>query len=167
MSNYDFKKDFPIAKETEKEIANLLIEKYGTKILSYNDDYRYDLLVEAKSKKIKLEIKEDFTGENYPDYFEHERIKYKNDTDWGFTPWGFAMLGDTWKDIFRGKTIEEIQNRHDTIIGYYMKENPDRFCTRPPLSHIALIDAAEGATHTPSQEWFEEHEKTWIHRGML
>ena len=64
MSNYDFKKDFPIAKETEKEIANLLIEKYGTKILSYNDDYRYDLLVEAKSKKIKLEIKEDFTGEN-------------------------------------------------------------------------------------------------------
>jgi hypothetical protein len=63
MPNYDFKKDLPIARNTEKEIATLLEKQYGAKILSFEDTNKYDILVLIKGKKIKIEIKEDFTGE--------------------------------------------------------------------------------------------------------
>ena len=61
MANYDFKSDLPVAKKTEKDTSNILINKFDLKILGYNDDYRYDVLVETKKgRKIKIEIKEDF-----------------------------------------------------------------------------------------------------------
>jgi hypothetical protein len=75
MPNYDFKLDLPIAKATEREVADLLVKNYGVEILNYEDTYRYDILARwAVSKMfwedgkphyrdVKIEVKEDFVGE--------------------------------------------------------------------------------------------------------
>jgi hypothetical protein len=60
MPNYDYDKDILIARDTEKEISELL-EKQDCTILKFNHDNRYDLLIERKGKKYTVEIKEDFT----------------------------------------------------------------------------------------------------------
>jgi len=60
MANYNFRKDLPVAKETEKEVAKLLEEHYGVNILSFGDTGAYDILALIKGKEIKLEVKEDF-----------------------------------------------------------------------------------------------------------
>lgn len=62
MPNYDFKKDFPIAQETELEVAEILALK-GAEIISFNDDNKYDILMRYKNKEYKAEVKEDFTCE--------------------------------------------------------------------------------------------------------
>jgi len=63
MPNYDFKKDLPIAVETEKEVAKILEEKYNANILEFSHTNKYDILAEIKNKKYTFEVKEDFTCE--------------------------------------------------------------------------------------------------------
>jgi len=62
MPYYDFKKDLPISKRTEKEVADILVQK-GARIISFNNDNKYDILIEYKGKEIKIEVKEDFSCE--------------------------------------------------------------------------------------------------------
>jgi len=63
MPNYNFKKDLSVAKETEKEVAKLLQERYGLNILSFEETNRYDILTEKNEKQLTFEIKEDFLCE--------------------------------------------------------------------------------------------------------
>jgi hypothetical protein len=63
MANYKFNKDIIVAKKTEEEVAGILEKLYDAKILAYNNDNRYDLLVNIKGKELKVEIKEDMMGE--------------------------------------------------------------------------------------------------------
>ena len=63
MPNYDFKKDFPIAVETEKEVAKILEKIYTANILEFSHTNKYDILAEIKNKKFTFEVKEDFTCE--------------------------------------------------------------------------------------------------------
>jgi len=63
MPFYDFNKDFPIARETEKEVANILRD-YGAKILDFEDTNKYDILAEKDGSKFTVEVKEDFICEN-------------------------------------------------------------------------------------------------------
>jgi len=63
MPNYNFETDLPIAKKTEREIANLLREHYKAVILSYCHDSRYDILARVNGKNFTFEVKEDFTCE--------------------------------------------------------------------------------------------------------
>jgi len=58
-----FEKNSITARETEKEIADMLLSHYGWKTIHFNDDNKYDLLVIKNKKKVKIEIKEDFTCE--------------------------------------------------------------------------------------------------------
>ena len=59
-AHYSFRQDFPIAQATEKMIGALLESKYVCKVLRYNDDNQYDLLVEVKKGYvIAIEVKED------------------------------------------------------------------------------------------------------------
>jgi hypothetical protein len=59
-AHYNFKQDFPIAQATEKMVGKLLERNYCCKILRYNDDNQYDLMVETKEgHKITIEVKED------------------------------------------------------------------------------------------------------------
>jgi len=60
MGQYDFKEDLPVAQETEKEVAEVLIRQYNAEILGFNDDYKYDILARIKGKEFKIEVKEDF-----------------------------------------------------------------------------------------------------------
>jgi hypothetical protein len=60
MPNYDFKLDLPIAKATEREVADLLVKNYGVEILNYEDTYRYDILARWAVSKM---FWEDFVGE--------------------------------------------------------------------------------------------------------
>jgi len=62
MPYYDFNKDLPIANKTEKEVGEILASK-GAKIISYNNDNKYDILMEYKGKRTTVEVKEDFTCE--------------------------------------------------------------------------------------------------------
>jgi hypothetical protein len=62
MPHYSFRDDFPIAQETEREVAKILEEK-GATILGFNDDNKYDISMEYKGKKVTVEVKEDFTCE--------------------------------------------------------------------------------------------------------
>ena len=57
--NYDFHKDLEVANQTEHEIAQLLT-RFNFKTLDFNDDNKYDLLLEKSGKQYTLEIKEDF-----------------------------------------------------------------------------------------------------------
>ena len=61
MPNYNFSQDHKIAMTTEKEISEMLFEWYDWKTLKICDNNQYDLLVQKKDKKLKIEIKEDFT----------------------------------------------------------------------------------------------------------
>jgi hypothetical protein len=64
MPNYDFKKDLPIAKKTEKEVARLLENIYDAEILEdENPTKAYDILAIIKGKTYTFEVKEDFTCE--------------------------------------------------------------------------------------------------------
>ena len=58
-----FKKDSVTARKTEQEISELLLKYYGWKTISFNNDNKYDLLIIKNKKKVKIEIKEDFTCE--------------------------------------------------------------------------------------------------------
>jgi hypothetical protein len=60
--NYDFRKDFPIARKTEAQIAQYLSEKQNMKFLGECNNSDYDIRMETPSgKKITIEIKEDFS----------------------------------------------------------------------------------------------------------
>ncbi|HCW07145.1 MAG TPA: hypothetical protein DGG95_07260 [Cytophagales bacterium] len=62
MPNYDFNKDLPIAKKTEREVGQLMQSKYtGFKVLKYGDDNRFDILASFQNKTMTFEVKEDFT----------------------------------------------------------------------------------------------------------
>src|SRR3989304_8306710 len=63
MPNYNFKKDLSVAKETEKEVAKLLEERYGLNIVSFEETNRYDILTEKYEKPYTFEVKEDFLCE--------------------------------------------------------------------------------------------------------
>jgi hypothetical protein len=64
MPNYNFNKDLPIARETEREVGELLQQK-GSKVISYNNDNKYDILLhlDKHNKDYTVEVKEDFTCE--------------------------------------------------------------------------------------------------------
>jgi len=62
MPNYDFKTDFPIAQKTELEVGEILTVK-GAEIISFNNDNKYDILMNWKGKEYTVEVKEDFTCE--------------------------------------------------------------------------------------------------------
>lgn len=60
--NYDFRKDFPIARKTEAQIAQYLSDKQNMKFLGECNNSDYDIRMETPSgKKITIEIKEDFS----------------------------------------------------------------------------------------------------------
>lgn len=62
--NYDFDLDLPIAKKTEKQVAEFLVQKFGMKFLADNDDNAYDLKMATQDGKVvTIEVKEDFTCE--------------------------------------------------------------------------------------------------------
>ena len=63
MPNYDFKKDLPVAKQTEKEVAEILKKNYKAVILGFNDDNKYDILTEIEDEEKTFEVKEDFLCE--------------------------------------------------------------------------------------------------------
>ena len=65
MPNYNFRKDLPIAQNTEHEIALLLTNLYGAEILEFSHDNRYDILAKmpANIGTFSFEVKEDFTCE--------------------------------------------------------------------------------------------------------
>jgi hypothetical protein len=63
MPNYNFRKDLPIAKQTEKEVAQFLTDCYGAHILGFDDTNRYDFLMQIEDKLIRIEVKEDFMCE--------------------------------------------------------------------------------------------------------
>ena len=63
MPHYDFKKDFPIAQKTEHEVAKLLEDIWGVKILEFEDTNKYDILAKFNNKNFTVEVKEDFTCE--------------------------------------------------------------------------------------------------------
>jgi hypothetical protein len=62
--NYDFKKDFPVAKITEMQMAKYLTETQNMKYIDDCDNSDYDILMEfSNGKQVTIEIKEDFTCE--------------------------------------------------------------------------------------------------------
>jgi hypothetical protein len=64
MPFYNYKKDLPVAQETQKEVAALLQKRYNAEILEYdNNTNEYDILALIKGKRHTFEVKEDFTGE--------------------------------------------------------------------------------------------------------
>lgn len=63
MPNYNFRKDLPIAKETEKEIALMLEKEYNAEILEFENTNKYDIKACIKGEEVTFEVKEDFTCE--------------------------------------------------------------------------------------------------------
>jgi hypothetical protein len=61
MPNYDFKKDLPIARKTEQEVAKLLEKVYDAEIMHFGNTNKYDIFTVIKGKPYKFEVKEDFT----------------------------------------------------------------------------------------------------------
>ena len=62
--NYDFNKDFPIARKTEKQIAQFLIDKLNMEFIDECDNSDYDIKMRtADGKQFSVEIKEDFSCE--------------------------------------------------------------------------------------------------------
>jgi hypothetical protein len=118
------------------------------------------------------------TGYNYhhKDANINDFTKYNSiDADrWdSFCCWIWGMPKAKYEEVYGidgCKYVEahpDVNNYFDTWAGDWMKDHPSSYSLRPPLSHTMLLDAFEGATHTPSQEWFEDNEKTWIHRGLI
>lgn len=60
MANYNFRKDLPIAKETEVEVSKVLEKLYNAEILDFEDTNKYDILTKIKDKEVTFEVKEDF-----------------------------------------------------------------------------------------------------------
>ncbi len=60
MGNYNFRQDLKTAKETENDVANILITKYGATILDKNDTNSHDIICDVSGKEFVIEIKEDF-----------------------------------------------------------------------------------------------------------
>lgn|SRR5574337_1405642 len=64
VPNYDFKKDFSIAIETENEVSRNLLSFYGLRTTETCDDNRYDLkVINPAGNVFTVEVKEDFTCE--------------------------------------------------------------------------------------------------------
>lgn len=63
MPNYDFKKDLPIAQQTEFQVARLLETKIGARIIEICKTNKYDILANVEGKQISFEVKEDFSCE--------------------------------------------------------------------------------------------------------
>ena len=65
MRNHNnFNNNLSFANAGEKEVAKLL-SKYNFKIISYNNDYRYDILCETtQGKETTIEVKEDVRAED-------------------------------------------------------------------------------------------------------
>jgi hypothetical protein len=63
MPHYNYKKDFPIAQKTEREVAALLTKVYDAEILAYEDTNKYDILARINNVNYTFEVKEDFIGE--------------------------------------------------------------------------------------------------------
>ena len=63
MPNYNFRKDLPIAKETEKEVAGLIEKVYGAEIIGFENTNKYDFSARINGKEYTFEVKEDFTCE--------------------------------------------------------------------------------------------------------
>jgi hypothetical protein len=69
--NYDFAKDLPIAKKSEKQIAEFLVEKQNMTYLGSSDtlpnvkksDFDIKMKFNASGTEVTIEIKEDFTCE--------------------------------------------------------------------------------------------------------
>jgi hypothetical protein len=66
--NYDFSKDLPIAKKTEQQIADFLVETQNMKFIGTSDTIRgvrrsdFDIRVAFPTgKEVDIEIKEDFS----------------------------------------------------------------------------------------------------------
>ena len=91
-----------------------------------------------------------------------------------FKPWIWLMpptvyyefFGHDWEK-YLAEWPTEYNSRHDHYILQCMQKRPGSYSVQPLISYTLLLDAAEGATHTPSQQWFEENELTWFHRGSL
>ena len=56
MANYDFVKDLKEAKSTEEETGEILKKLFKTDELTFNNDSKYDILING----LRFEIKEDF-----------------------------------------------------------------------------------------------------------
>lgn len=52
----NYKRDFKVAFQTEKEVSELLFKHYGWKTIKFNRDNKYDLLVIKNKKKIRILI---------------------------------------------------------------------------------------------------------------
>jgi len=63
MPHYNFKEDLPIAIETEKQVAQILVELYKAKIIEFEHTNKYDILAEINGKNCTFEVKEDFICE--------------------------------------------------------------------------------------------------------
>lgn len=66
--NYDFSKDLPIAKKTEKQIAEFLVQTQNMKFVGTSDTIKgvrrsdFDVRMEfSTGKQVDIEIKEDFS----------------------------------------------------------------------------------------------------------
>jgi hypothetical protein len=60
--NYDFDLDLPIAKKTEKQVAQFLVDNAGMTFLGECDNNAYDLQMQSNDGRIvTIEVKEDFT----------------------------------------------------------------------------------------------------------
>lgn len=60
---YDFKQDFPIAQRTEREVGEILEQRYQGKVMEYGKTNKYDILFKTNTRLLKFEVKEDFTCE--------------------------------------------------------------------------------------------------------
>ncbi len=60
MGFYNFDKDLKIATKTERKVAALIIKHHGFKIVRYNDDYKYDIMMSKGKAVLQFEVKEDF-----------------------------------------------------------------------------------------------------------
>jgi hypothetical protein len=60
--NYDFKKDFPVARKTEGQIAKFLVETQNMVFVDECNNSDYDIRMKFSSgKEVTIEIKEDFS----------------------------------------------------------------------------------------------------------
>lgn len=65
MGNYNYKKDFKVARKTEKEVANILEKNCSLEVIGFGDSYRYDILAQKENgDTITFEVKEDFMCKN-------------------------------------------------------------------------------------------------------
>lgn len=58
MANYNFRQDLVIGEKGEEVIVSDL-NKFGVKLIEFNKDNRYDLLMEKDGVKVKYEVKTD------------------------------------------------------------------------------------------------------------